>query len=298
MYHLATLFPRLRTVQIPLTRDQLMLIMTAINLIFLGIDIFLAHSISGTIVPNEWIPIIFGPVAGVILIIAGLIAQRNRPLATILANIVFVASILVGLLGAYFHLIRAILPSAAPGDIVSIELLVWAPPIVGPLMFVLVGLFGISAAWIEDPPDSGTLIFLQNRRLPLPLSKTRAYFFLVSLGTLFTVFSSVLDHARTDFSNVGVWIPTIAGIFGTVIAAALGFLPKPGRGELTVYFSAMLVLILTGVVGLFLHINENLIAEGTIVVERFLRGSPFLAPLLFANMGLIGLIVLMDPREV
>ena len=298
MYHLATLFPRLRTVQIPLTRDQLMLIMTAINLIFLGIDIFLAHSISGTIVPNEWIPIIFGPVAGVILIIAGLIAQRNRPLATILANIVFVASILVGLLGAYFHLIRAILPSAAPGDIVSIELLVWAPPIVGPLMFVLVGLFGISAAWIEDPPDSGTLIFLQNRRLPLPLSKTRAYFFLVSLGTLFTVFSSVLDHARTDFSNVGVWIPTIAGIFGTVIAATLGFLPKPGRGELTVYFSAMLVLILTGVVGLFLHINENLIAEGTIVVERFLRGSPFLAPLLFANMGLIGLIVLMDPREV
>jgi hypothetical protein len=297
MYHLASLFPRLRTVRMPLSRDQLMLLMAAINLIFLGIDIFLAHSISGTIVPNEWIPIIFGPVAGLILIIAGLIAQRDRPLATILANVVFIACILIGLLGAYFHLIRAILPSAPLGQIVSIELLVWAPPIVGPLTFALIGLIGISAAWIEAPPDSGTLIFLQGQRLQLPLRKTRAYFLLVSLGILATVFSSTLDHARTDFSNPSVWIPTIVGIFGTVIAAALGFISRPGRGELSVYFIAMVLLIITGVIGLGLHINENLVAEGTIVVERFLRGSPFLAPLLFANMGLLGMIVLMDPKE-
>ena len=111
MYHLATLFPTLQRVRIPFTRDQLMLLMAAINEIFLGIDIFLAHSISGTIVPNEWIPILFGPAAGAILLSAGLIARRNRPLATILANLVFLASILVGLLGAYFHIIRATLPS-------------------------------------------------------------------------------------------------------------------------------------------------------------------------------------------
>jgi hypothetical protein len=33
------------------------------------------------------------------------------------------------------------------------------------------------------------------------------------------------------------------------------------------------------------------------VVERFLRGSPLLAPLLYANFALIGLVVLLDPRE-
>ena len=298
MYHLATLFPRLAGVRIPVSRDQLMLLVAAINEIFLGIDIYLAHNISGTIVPNEWIPIIFGPLAGAILLVAGLIAIRNRPLATILANLVFIASIIVGLLGAYFHLIRAILPTAAPGEIVSVQLLVWAPPIFGPLTFALVGLIGISAAWIEEPPDSGTLIFLGGRRLHLPLSKTRAYFFLVSLGALATVFSSTLDHARTDFSNPFVWIPLIVGVFGTVIAAILGMISTPGWNDLAVYFVTMALLILTGVVGLGLHINENLIAEGSIVVERFLRGSPLLAPLLFANIGMIGIIALMDPREV
>ena len=39
--------------------------------------------------------------ASVLLILAGLLARRNRPLATIIANAVFVISIAVGLLGAY-----------------------------------------------------------------------------------------------------------------------------------------------------------------------------------------------------
>ena len=101
MFLLAELFPpaeRLR--RLPLSRDQMMLLMAATNQLFLGFDIYLAHMISGTIVPNEWIPIIFGPIAGVLLLVAGLIALRRRPLATVLATIVLLASIVVGLLGA------------------------------------------------------------------------------------------------------------------------------------------------------------------------------------------------------
>ena len=146
-----------------------MLLMAAINEIFLGIDIYLAHSISGTIVPNEWIPIVFGPVAGVLLLLAGLIALRRRPLATVIATIVFTGSIIVGLLGDYFHIMRAILPNAPIGERVTVDLLVWAPPLLGPLMFALVGLLGISAAWAEDPPDSGRLNLLGGRRLQTAL---------------------------------------------------------------------------------------------------------------------------------
>ena len=36
---------------------------------------------------------------------------------------------------------------------------------------------------------------------------------------------------------------------------------------------------------------------GAVVVERFLRGAPVLASLLFANVGLLGLLVLLDPAE-
>ena len=297
MNYLARLFPALEKVHLPLSRDQIMLLMAATNEIFLGIDIYLAHSISGTIVPNEWIPIIFGPIAGVLLLLAGLLALRNRPLATVFATLVFVSSIAVGLLGAYFHIIRAILPNAPPGERVTVNLLVWAPPILGPLTFSLVGLIGISAAWKEDPPDSGILDLLRGLRLRLPYSKTRAYLFMVGMGSLATVISSVLDHARTNFDNPWLWLPTAVGVFATVVAVALGAVSKPGRGDLITFMAAMVLMILVGVLGSILHINENLTTTGTYVGERFLAGAPFLAPLLFANMGALGLIALFDPKE-
>ena len=51
-YPLATVFPPLRRVgKLPLSRDQVMLLMMAINEVFLAIDIYLAHNISGTIRP-------------------------------------------------------------------------------------------------------------------------------------------------------------------------------------------------------------------------------------------------------
>ena len=37
--------------------------------------------------------------------------------------------------------------------------------------------------------------------------------------------------------------------------------------------------------------------EGVIVIERFIRGSPLMGPLLYANVGMLGLLALLDPRE-
>ncbi|MCB9418319.1 MAG: hypothetical protein H6667_00825 [Ardenticatenaceae bacterium] len=297
MYHLATLIPVLRGRRLPLTRDQMMLLMAAINLLFLGLDTYLAHLISGTIVPREQIPVYFGAIAGVILLVAGLIALRNRPLAVWLATLVLLSSTAVGLLGAYFHLVRAVLPTAPVGQRVNMNLLIWAPPIVAPLTFALVGLWGLSAAWVEDPADSGVLRIGQRRRLRLPYSKTRAYLFMVSLGTLATLLSSVLDHARAEFKNPWVWIPLVAGILGTVITAGLGAIDHPTKADLSIYLGTMLLMIMVGLVGAVLHVQFDLTAQQTIVAERFLRGAPFLAPLLFANMGTLGLIALMDPVE-
>ena len=298
MYHLVTIFPPVQRIhRLPFSRDQLMLLMAAINEIFLGLDIYFAHSISGTIVPDEWIPIVFGPIAGALLLLAGLLALRQRPLATVLASLVFLGSIIVGFMGMYFHLVRAILPYAPAGERVSINLLVWAPPVLGPFMFILVGILGISAAWVEDPPDSGILVLLGGWHIQLPYSKTQAYFFMIGMGTLATVISSVFDHARTHFEDPWLWLPIASGIFGTVVAVVLGAIETPTRADLITYTATMILLIAVGLVGAVLHVNANLIAQGTIVGERFIRGAPFLAPLLFANMGTLGLIVLLDPRE-
>ncbi|NJD59588.1 MAG: hypothetical protein C3F13_03565 [Anaerolineales bacterium] len=297
MYHLATVFPIVKRVRVPITRDQAMLLMLALNELLLGLETYLAHSISGTIMPKEWIPIIFGPVAGIFLFIAGLIAIRKRTLAVIMASLVYLASIIVGLLGIFFHLVRAILPYAPLGEKVSVPLFVWAPPILGPLTFALVGLMGISAVWMEKPPDSGILNLFGGRKLRLPFSKTSAFFFMVGLGTLATVISSVLDHARTNFENPWLWVPTGIGIFGTVVALVLGTITTPRRSDLIIYVVAMMLLALVGLVGVVLHILHNLAYENAVVVERFIRGAPFLAPMLFSDMGALGLVILLDPNE-
>lgn len=297
MYHLATLAPPVARFRLPFSRDQLMLLLAAVNEIFLGIDIFLAHSISGTIVPYEWIPIIYGPVAGVVLLVAGLIALRSRPTATLLASVVLAGSIVVGLLGAYFHLIRAALPSGPAGEQLTVRLLVWGPPVLGPLMFAFVGLWGLSAAWVEDPPDSGRLRLPGGRTLKLPLSKTRAYFLMFSLASLSTVLSSVLDHARTQFENPWLWIPTTVGVFATVIGFYMATLERPHRFDIGIYVAAMGLLMLTGLIGTVLHVDDSLTSRGQFVAERFIRGAPIMAPMLFANIGAFGLLILLDPRS-
>lgn len=297
MYHMATVLPAVNRIRPPVTRDQALLLMLALNEFLLGLETYLAHSISGTIRPYEWIPIIYGPVAGILLVLAGLIALRKRQTAALVATLIYLSSIVVGLLGAYFHLVRAILPNAALVQMASVPLFVWAPPILGPLTFALVGTMGIIAVWLEDPPDSGRLTLLGGRRIQLPYSKTSAFFFMVGLGTLATVISSVLDHARTNFDNPWLWQPTAFGVFGTVVAVTLGLIGKPTRADLVTYVAAMLLLILAGVLGVVLHSLHNLAMENTIIVERFLRGAPFLAPMLFADMGALGLVILLDPKE-
>ena len=297
MYLLAEALPAVKRWRIPFSRDQLFLLMAALNEYMLAVEIWLAHSISGTIRPDEWIPIVFGPIAGTFLLVAGLVNLRNRTLAVWLAVPVYLVSIGVGLLGAWFHVYRAVLPWAPSGERINLGLLVWGPPVIAPLTFALVGMFGLSALWVEDPPDSGTLALPRGLRLRLPFSKTRAYFFWVSLGMLATLVSSVLDHTHTNFSNPWLWVPTTAGVAGTVVPLLMGILEKPTASDVRVYASFMTLIILVGVVGIFLHAQANLVVEGGVVGERFIRGAPLLAPMLFADIATFGLLVLLDSDE-
>ncbi len=297
MYHLATVFPKIRERRLPLSRDQFMLLLLAVNEIILGIDIYLAHNISYTIVPNEWIPIIFGPLAGIGLLIAGWLAFRKRELATWVATLIFAASIFIGLLGSYFHLMRALLQDAPLAQMLSLDLVVWAPPLFGPITFAGVGVIGMIVAWKEDPADSGTLLLPGGGRLRMPFSKSAVVFLLVSLGILGTVLSSVIDHARTGFHNPWLWLPTIVGVFATVVAAVLGTVEEPNRKELSTFLVAMLLMVAAGLIGSWFHLQTDLTANAQFVQERFLRGAPILAPLNFANMAILGLMILLDPGE-
>lgn len=231
------------------------------------------------------------------LLIAGLIAFRRRTTANLIGSLVFLASIIVGVLGSYFHLRRAILLGAPAGQEMSIPLLVYAPPVLGPITFALIGILGLSAAWQESPMGSGRLVLPGGAALQMPLSKTRAYFLLIGLGSLTTVISSVMDHSRGGFANPWVWIPIVVGLFSTVAITLMGILTAPTRLDLTIYTAAMVAMVLTGMLGSTLHILHDMTTLGIIVGERLIRAAPVMAPMLFANMGAFGLIILLDTGE-
>lgn len=298
--YLHILSPRVAQWRLPVTRDQAVLLMVAFNEMMLGLDTYLAHDANQTLTAREWVPILFGPVAGILLLVAGLIALRRRIAAAWLATLVFSASMVVGVLGAYFHFMRGILPTAPPGQQITLSLLIWAPPFLAPFAFAGIGVMGLSAAWEESPVGSGLLHLPAGFRLQMPYSKTRAYFLLTGLGILMALISSVLDHARHPWTNPWLMLPVVVGVLGTVVAVVCAFLSEPlPRQELLIYLGTMLLLMAVGLVGTILHIRADLTSESLIVTERFLRGAPFMSPLLFTNMGMIGLLVLLpsEPQE-
>lgn len=283
--------------RVPVTRSQLVLLLVAFNEAVLGLEILLAHGLNGTIRADEWIPIVFGPAAALVLVVAGLISLRQRTMAIMLALLAFVASLVVGLLGAFFHLQRAIPPVGLVRPGYALDLFVFAPPVLGPLTFAGIAIVGVIAAVIEDPPDSGRLVIPGVLSWQVPFSKSRQYYLWVSLGILATLISSVLDHGRFNFENPWTWLPIIVGVFATVTCLSMGLVEVPSENDIATFVFAMLALIFVGVVGLFLHITADLTAGGAVVPERFLRGAPVLAPLLFANMGMFGLVILWPTRD-
>jgi hypothetical protein len=127
--------------------------------------------------------------------------------------------------------------------------------------------------------------------------KDRAYFLLSSLGVLIATVSSTLDHLRGGFENPWLWIPVVSGVFGTTVAFAVGLLPGKSRGDLTIYTLAMLILMAVGPLGLILHVAFDLGVGNAVVVERFIRQAPVMAPMVFANYGLMGALALLEARS-
>ena len=285
--------PLLKARSFGFTRDQWVLLLAAVNQFFLGIDTYLVHIANGTVLFREAIPIFFGFAAGAALLVAGIIALRFKNTAAILATVVFILSIIVGLLGGYFHFVRGTLPTAPVGERVTIMLLILAPPILAPLSFAGIGLVGMGAVWDEEPADSGRLRIF-DRTIQLPYSKTQAYLLYVALGILVAFISSSLDHSRGSWDSYRVWLPALVGVFAMTVTCGYAFIDKPTVQDTLVYVFAMVMLLIVGVIGLIFHIQADLTANSVIVIERFLKGAPLLAPLFYANMGLFGLVVILD----
>ena len=281
---------------LPLNRDDLMLFLVAFNLIAIGIETYLAHLISGGIKPGEAIPMVFGPIAGVVMLLAWYfrVFRQSKIITTLTILAVSSLSVVVGVLGTAFHWERGIAPAFFEGSRLRWDWIIHAPPALAPLAFAGIGLMGILSVLEETTPGSGKFEFPGVMTLYAPMSKTRQLLWLVGLGIAAATISSFVDHARTNFEDFFVYIPVVLGFFGTCITLLIANYEKHTKWDYFIFFWVMILMIWVGVMGLGLHINADLPEgpQGGINTERFIRNAPVMAPMLFANMGLLGLIAM------
>jgi len=292
-----TRIPGVGDLRLPVSRNDLLLLLVAFMQAGLGVETYLAHLISGALKPGELIPVIFGPIAGLILLIALFLRLRRRGQTSLLPSLIILgvaaASIVVGVVGSAFHWDRVLPPQNLPGAGLRWDWLIYAPPLAGPLSFAGVGMLAIIAVLEDTRPESGRLTLPGIITFQTPLPQTRQFLWLIAFGLYAATLSAFLDHGRTSMDNPFIWIPVVLGLFGSITTTVMALYARHTRSDYFIFFWVMVLMIVVGVLGLGLHINADL-PEGTsnIVVERFIRGAPVMAPMLFALMGMFGLITM------
>lgn len=290
-----TRIPGVGIFHLPLTRNDLLLILVAVNQFAIGVESYLAHMISGGVKPAESIPVYFGPFAAIILLMALYlrIFRKMTTASTLIIIGIASLSVVVGIFGLMFHSERALAPEYLPGSRLQWDWLIHAPPALAPLAFAGIGLMAIIAALEDTKPESGQLTLPGVLTFKTPLTQTQQLLWLVALGLFAATVSAFIDHSRTNFEDIFVWIPEILGLFASVVTITLALYKRPTASDYFIFFWTMMLMILVGVMGMALHINVDLPEGGEgIVLERFIRGAPPMAPMLFANMGLLGIITM------
>ncbi|MDQ7028199.1 MAG: hypothetical protein Q9P44_21860 [Anaerolineae bacterium] len=291
--------PGIGEFHLPLSRNDLLLGLIAFTEIGLGVETALAHLISGHIKIGEAVPVVFGPVAGILLLIALGLRVRARG-ATLPSSLLVIAtgmaSVAVGIIGTAFHWARVLPPTNFENYGLQWDWIIYAPPVAGPLSFAGIGLLAIIALLEDTNPETGKLTLPGVITFNTPLPQTRQFLWLVAFGLYAATLSALLDHARTGFEDYFVWIPLILGVFGSVATTLMAIYHKHSNADYFIYFWVMVLMVITGVLGMGLHINADL-PEGTaggIQIERFIRGAPIMAPMLFAIMGSFGMLTVLD----
>lgn len=239
------------------------------NLGFMSVDIYLAHSVNDFRREAEYIPLFFSMAAPLILLIG--LAARRRWIAVWadLGYLVGWVAILVGLTGVILHLDSSFFYER------TIKSLTYSAPFAAPLAYVGLG-----------------FLLAMNRMVKSDSVEWAQWVVFMTLGGFFGNFViSVADHAGNGFFYWVEWVPVGAS------AVAVGFLVTPllmrvSRGFLLLCMGVLLVEACVGAWGFLLHTEGNLHGPSVLWFKNFIYGAAPLAPLLFPNLSLLGLIAL------
>ncbi len=254
-------------------RRSVLELFLAANLTFLALDIFFAHSVNSFREPVEWLPLVFSLAGGGMLFVLFAGPGRGSRVSQLVGGGIGIASILVGLAGVVYHLESPFLRGLTPDSFV------YAAPFAAPLSYAGVG---------------GLLLLNRARRLPDEVWNRWVIRF-AAAGFAGNFVLALLDHEQNGFSFWTEWIPVAAAALAFTTLAAIGFGERAGLER----FAATLLAVQVGValLGFALHLRAGLGASFESAFEVFVHGAPPFAPLLFADLALLGAIGLLPVRS-
>ena len=234
-------------------------------------DIYLAHSANSFRRGSEYIPLYFSAAAAAILA-AGLFLKERWGVAAVWRNLGYSVgslSVAVGLTGVVLHLDSQFFYER------TIRSLTYAAPFAAPLAYAGLGLLLI----VNRMVDSRTIEWAQ-------------WVLLLALGGFVGNFVfSLTDHAMNGFFRAIEWFPVVSSAF------AVGFLLSALLTRADRRFLKLCAIVLgleaaVGIAGFALHMLADLRQPGLTLFDRLITGAPPLAPLLFPNLVVLGLIAL------
>jgi hypothetical protein len=240
-----------------------------LNVGFLTFDIYLAHSVNQFRNQAEYIPLIFSASAPFVLILALAVRDRWPAVWKDLGYLVGWIAMFVGLTGVILHLESHFFYER------TLRSLTYSAPFAAPLAYAGLG-----------------FLIIMNRMVDPESLEWAQWVLLLALGGFIGNFIfSLADHAGNGFFNLLEWVPVVAS------AIAVGFLTVPLLMRVSRQYVdlCMVILLLEAGVGLWgfaLHAAGNLRGPSIHPFDNFIYGAPPMAPLLFPNLMVLGVIAL------
>jgi hypothetical protein len=245
-----------------------------VNIGFLTFDIYLAHSVNQFRNRAEYIPLLFSATAPLFLIVALSQRKGRRFVWLILGHFVGWAAIVVGLTGVILHLESGFFYER------TLRSLTYSAPFAAPLAYAGLG-----------------FLLVMNRMVDSESVEWAQWILLFTMGGFIGNFVfSLADHAENGFFFRAEWVPVAAS------AAAIGFLFVPllmrvSRTFIDVSAAVLVVEAGIGLWGFSLHTMGNLQGPSIHAFDNFIYGAPPMAPLLFPNLMVLGIIGLWQLRS-
>ena len=259
---------------IPLDRRSLVEAFSVFNLAALGLDIYVAHSANDFALSTEWIPLFFSAVATLLLLPALLFVRLRLHAQHWIGFLVGTGSIAVGILGMFLHLASTFFAEQ------TLKQLVYTAPFAAPLAYAGVG-----------------FLLILNRMEPESSSDWGAWIIFLAMAGFVGLFAIALgDHAQNGFFEAAEWISVVAAAFAASFLLT-AIIRRPDRRFIEVCMVLMGVQALVGGLGFVLHSSTTLGGTSESLWDNLVFGAPVFAPLLFANLAMLGSIGLWDVRS-